>query len=185
MNIKNCFIQAKNDSPHTNIMKSQLTALVATFTLVVSDAFHVHQKDSMMMPYLSMTSPNYNSDTQTTSDTYVFPSIQLQQQEADEKRRNGTSRIGLRKTLKSVATTFATYRELEAAGLLEDNDKIEDANRKAAEKFAAFAQRSKMELDAINNNPNELQSVLIETAAALGRTTGQIFGGKEPENYRD
>jgi hypothetical protein len=167
-------------------MKSQLTVLVATFTLVVSDAFHVHPHDysnRQFITLLSMTETNTNSESQTMTDTYIFPSIQAQQQE-DEKRRS-SSRIGLRKTLKNVATTFATYRELEAAGLLEDNDKLEDVNRKAAEKFATFAQRSKMELDAINNNPNELQSVLIETAAALGRTTGQIFGGNEPENYRD
>jgi hypothetical protein len=105
-----------------------------------------------------------------------------------EQEQQGKSRFGIRKTLKTVVTTFATHRELEAAGLIDENDRPEDVNRKAAEKFAAFAQRSKMELDALNSSTsttNELQSVLIETAAALGRTTGQIFGGNEPENYRD
>lgn len=112
-----------------------------------------------------------------------------------EQEQQGKSRFGIRKTLKTVVTTFATHRELEAAGLIDVNDRPEDVNRKAAEKFAAFAKQSKMELDALNNSSsssissssttNELQSVLIETAAALGRTTGQIFGGNEPENYRD
>lgn len=108
--------------------------------------------------------------------------------------QRGQSRFGIRQTLKTVVTTFATHRELEAAGLIDENDRPEDVNRKAAEKFAAFAKQSKLELDALNGSSssgtsgsttNELQSVLIETAAALGRTTGQIFGGNEPENYRD
>ena len=167
-------------------MKS-LSVLVATFTIATSDAFQVHSLDQVcrLSPLSSTSNLNTNTESTSTTDDYVFPSIQAQMMEQQEQ---GKSRFGIRKTLKTVVTTFATHRELEAAGLIDENDRLEDINRKAAEKFASFAKRSKLELDAINtssSSTNELQSVLIETAAALGRTTGQIFGGNEPENYRD
>ena len=165
------------------IMKT-FSVLVAAFTITSSDAFHLlPQNHGCRSTPLSSMNPNTN--TESTTDDYVFPSIQFQQM---EQQQHGQSRFGIRKTLKTVVTTFATHRELEAAGLIDENDRPEDVNRKAAEKFATFAKRSKMELDALNSSSstsNELQSVLIETAAALGRTTGQIFGGNEPENYRD
>ena len=169
-----------------------LPVLVAAFTITISDAFYVHRSYDIGrgIPLSSTSNPNTNTESTSTTDEYVFPSIQAQQM---QQQQGSKSRFGIRKTLKTVATTFATHRELEAAGLIEEQDRPEDVNRKAAEKFAAFAKRSKMELDALNSNndstststTNELQSVLIETAAALGRTTGQIFGGNEPENYRD
>lgn len=172
-------------------MKS-LSVLVATFTIAASDAFHVlsHDSSGRVAPLSSMLKPNTNTESTSTTDNYVFPSIQAQQMEQAQAQAQqpSKSRFGIRKTLKTVVTTFATHRELEAAGLIDENDRLEDVNRKAAEKFASFARRSQMELDALNGSSkttNELQSVLIETAAALGRTTGQIFGGNEPENYRD
>ena len=131
---------------------------------------------------LAMENSNYRSESSPISDNYVFPSIQAQQMQ--EQKRGS-----LRKALKDAATTFAAYRELEAAGLISDDESIsqEEAKRKAAEKFAAFAKRSQMELESLNNGgvPNVVESVLSQTAAALGRKTAQIFGGNEPENYRD
>jgi hypothetical protein len=134
---------------------------------------------------LSMDNSNYRTESPTSSDSYVFPSVQAQQMQ--EQKRGS-----LRKALKDAATTFAAYRELEAAGLISDDETIskEEAKRKAAEKFATFAKRSQLELDALNNVatgsvPGVVESVLTQTAAVLGRKTGQIFGGNEPENYRD
>lgn len=133
-----------------------------------------------------MDNSNFRTESPTSSDSYVFPSVQAQQMQEGK-------RGSLRKALKDAASTFAAYRELEAAGLISDDETIskEEAKRKAAEKFATFAKRSQMELEALNsgsagnNVPGVVESVLTQTAAVLGRKTGQIFGGNEPENYRD
>jgi hypothetical protein len=164
-------------------MKTQFCAIVATFSVAQSDAFNMQRYELHRYgPMLSMVNSNANSEsTSSSTDDYIFPSVQFQQM---EEAKQGKSRFGIRKTLKDVVTTFATHREVEAAGLIDANDRLEDVNRKAAEKFAAFSKLSQAEQDSVTKR-SELQNVLVETAAALGRTTGQIFGGNEPENFRN
>jgi hypothetical protein len=164
-------------------------AYLALFSMFSGEAFQMLPMRNNAMHTnrigLSMDNSNYSTESPASIDNYVFPSIQAQ--EMQEHKRGS-----LRKALKDAATTFAAYRELEAAGLISDGEAIskEEAKQKAAEKFATFAKRSQKELDAVNNGstsniPTVMESVLTQTAAVLGRKTGQIFGGNEPENYRD
>jgi uncharacterized protein (DUF885 family) len=168
-----------------NFLSNVLLVLISA---VSSAAFQVRPNElaSVVATSLSMVNPNYNTESQTTTDNYVFPSVQFQQMQ-EQDRKSGS----LRKAFNDAKTTFAVFRELEAAGLINDDEVInrDDAKRKAAEKFAAFAKRSQMELITLNGSrkavPEVIENVLTKTAAVLGRKTGQIFGGNEPENYRD
>jgi len=81
-------------------------------------------------------------------------------------------------TISEALQSFKEFRELEAAGLVEEGEDLTAAKRKAAENFADFANQ---ELTALQAK----ESILTSTAAKLGRTTARIFGGSAPENYRD
>lgn len=114
-------------------------------------------------------------------------------------------------TMRDASLTFSEFRELEAAGLLEEHETLETAEIKAAAAFADFAWLARQDLNELNNNnnsndaqafgkvasspttinaksvrrPNQDANTFLQAAAGLGRWTGQVFGGVMPENYHD
>jgi type IV secretory pathway VirB10-like protein len=136
--------------------------------------------------------------TSRSSSSLTGGGVFYPQQQQQEQRRK---RLDWNHALREAATTFATFREMEAADVR--NERVADdaaaAKRKAsATSFAAFASNSRQELLQENINaaslmsfaldttpPHVVERALVRAAAALGKKTGQVFGGALPENYID
>lgn len=163
----------------------------------LASAFQVATKITPGSPFkFNVATTDYSESTRgsTSSDnsaSATSPTTVYNPQQRTSSRFNRWKRV-----LDEAALTFAEHRELEAAGLLAEKEALEDVHRKAAAAFEVFAKNAQLELQAVNDNdkiypttavspPHAVQRALVHTAAVLGKTTGRVFGGALPENYRD
>jgi hypothetical protein len=208
---------------------SRIFVLTAMYSAVVVTAFHPTATKTTstgrgiqthQWPLSIASSDQFELDTQqqqrpirttrapdfTSFDDFDFETIQIrslpQQQQQRQSRRGSTTATTTADwslTLSKAKQTFAYYRELQAAGLLEEGDSDVQAAKKAVEHFEDFRRNS----DNSNNNlfggstgsceyartreegGDRMERAVLRAAAALGKTTADIFGGVCPENYRD
>jgi hypothetical protein len=93
----------------------------------------------------------------------------------------------LKSVIQEAIKTFQAFRELQAAGLLPDKqvhpEAIRAARNKAAENFEAFREYYYSNEKDPSTSSNVEEGWWQEMAAILGRKTGKVLGGVQPENY--
>jgi hypothetical protein len=184
------------------LLSSGVLALVTPMTSSSSRSFSTHLHAVEIREASSYEDSNYQRAIQAY-EQQLLQAYQQQQQlqlqppleSSEDSFRNAYQvqpKVYSTKPLKSVIQeaikTFQAFRELQAAGLLPDKqvhpEAIRAARTKAAENFEAFR-----EYYYYDSNINVPTSISIEEgwwqemAAILGRKTGKVLGGVQPENY--